>query len=72
MNTYLFDFDGTLVDSMPVYADMMLGLLREFGIPHTPDIIKVTTPLGYRGAAELFCRMGLPLGVDELVAVLSL
>ena len=71
MNTYLFDFDGTLVDSMPVYADMMLGLLREFGIPHTPDIIKVTTPLGYRGTAELFCRMGLPLGVDELVAVMT-
>jgi len=25
MNTYLFDFDGTLVDSMPVYAAMMLS-----------------------------------------------
>ena len=25
MHTYLFDFDGTLVDSMPVYAAMMLA-----------------------------------------------
>ena len=71
MHTYLFDFDGTLVDSMPIYAELMLGLLREYNIPHEPDIIKVTTPLGYRGTAELFCRMGLPLEVDELVAVMT-
>ena len=71
MNTYLFDFDGTLVDSMPIYAAMMLGLLREYDVPHTPDIIKTTTPLGYRGTAELFHRMGLPLPVDEIVAIMT-
>ena len=53
MNTYLFDFDGTLVDSMPTYAALMLNLLKEYNIPHTPDIIKTTTPLGYHGTAEL-------------------
>ena len=71
MATYLFDFDGTLVDSMPTYAAMMLGILAEHHIPHTPDIIKVTTPLGYRGTAELFCRMGLPLSVDALMEVMT-
>jgi len=71
MNTYLFDFDGTLVNSMPIYAQMMLGLLREYGVPHTPDIIKTTTPLGYRGTAELFHRMGLPLPVEEIMAIMT-
>ena len=71
MNTYLFDFDGTLVDSMPTYASLMLNLLKEYNIPHTPDIIKTTTPLGYRGTAELFHRMGLPLPVEEIVSIMT-
>ena len=70
MNTYLFDFDGTLVDSMPVYAQMMLDILSEYGIAHTPDIIRTTTPLGYRGTAELFVSMGLDMPVEELVALM--
>ena len=71
MNTYLFDFDGTLVDSMPTYASMMLNLLREHGVPHEPDIIKITTPLGYRGTAELFARMGMNMPVEKIVAVMN-
>ena len=71
MNTYLFDFDGTLVDSMPTYAAMMLGILDEYRVPHTPDIIKTTTPLGYRGTAELFHRMGLPLPVEEIMDIMT-
>ena len=29
MSTYLFDFDGTLVDSMPVFISAMLKILDE-------------------------------------------
>jgi len=71
MNTYLFDFDGTLVDSMPTYAAMMLQILREYNVPHQPDIIKITTPLGYRKTAELFVSMGLPLSADALVEIMT-
>ena len=71
MNTYLFDFDGTLVDSMPTYAAMMLGILEENGIPHEKDIIKITTPLGYAKTAELFHDMGLALPVQEILAVMN-
>ena len=70
MKTYLFDFDGTLVDSMPVYAAMMLGILDEFSIPHKESIIKVTTPLGYRGTAQLFISMGLDMTEDALVSLM--
>jgi len=71
MHTYLFDFDGTLVDSMPVYAAMMLRILEENHVPHDADIIKVTTPLGYRKTAELFASMGLDRPVEEIVGVMT-
>ncbi|MBR4040031.1 MAG: HAD family phosphatase [Clostridia bacterium] len=71
MKSYLFDFDGTLVDSMPTYASMMLEILRENGVAHEPDIIKITTPLGYRKTAELFASMGLNKPVEEIVAVMN-
>ena len=52
MKTYLFDFDGTLVDSMPIYASMMLRILDEQGVAYGEDIIKIITPLGYAGTAK--------------------
>lgn len=71
MHTYLFDFDGTLVDSMPTYAAMMLGILEENGVAHEKDIIKITTPLGYAKTAELFHDMGLALKKEEILAVMN-
>ena len=32
IKTYLFDFDGTLVDSMPTYVSAMLRILDENSI----------------------------------------
>ena len=47
MKTYLFDFDGTLVDSMPTYVSVMLRILDENNIKYSSDIVKIITPLGY-------------------------
>ena len=64
MKTYLFDFDGTLVDSMPSYTAAMLRILDEEGISYGPDIIKIITPLGLNGTAgtswhsRVFYRLG--------------
>ena len=71
MNTYLFDFDGTLVDSMPTYAGMMLGILRENNVAHEPDIIKIITPLGYAKTAELFASMGLNKPAQEILSIMN-
>ena len=51
---YLFDFDGTLVDSMPTYVAIMLNNLDEYGVKYGDDIVKIITPLGYGGAAEYY------------------
>jgi HAD superfamily hydrolase (TIGR01509 family) len=53
-NTYLFDFDGTLVDSMPLFTSVMLQILEENHIQYEDDIIKVITPLGYAGTAKYY------------------
>ena len=70
-NTYLFDFDGTLVNSMPYYISAMLRILDENNIPYGDDIIKIITPLGYKGTAEYYKKLGLDMSVEETVALMN-
>ena len=67
MNTYLFDFDGTLVDSMPVFAGMMKRILDENNITYGDDLVKIITPLGFKGTAIYFReQLGITLSLEEL------
>ena len=71
-NTYLFDFDGTLVDSMPSYIAAMLKILDENHVAYGEDIIKTITPLGYLGTANYYVReLGLALPVEEIMASMN-
>ena len=67
MYTFLFDFDGTLVDSMPVYAATMLQILEENNVPYEKDIVKIITPLGVAATAEYFQKLGVPLGKEAMI-----
>lgn len=71
MKTYLFDFDGTLVDSMPTYVAAVLRILDENNIPYGDDIVKIITPLGIPGAAEYFIKMGMDKPKDEIIATMK-
>lgn len=65
---YLFDFDGTLVDSMPTYVGAVLKILDEEGISYSDDVVKIITPLGFRGASEYFKEAyNINLTVDEMI-----
>ena len=64
---FLFDFDGTLVDSMPVFVSVMLGILDENNIKYEDDIVKIITPLGLMGTAKYMINLGLSMTLDELV-----
>ena len=70
-SAYLFDFDGTLVDSMPTFVSVMLRILDETNIKYEDDIVKVITPLGYAGTAEYFRKLGVPLSKEELVKLMN-
>lgn len=68
MKTYLFDFDGTLVDSMPTFVSVMLRILDENHIEYGEDIVKIITPLGYAGTAKYY-REEMGVGLSEEVLV---
>ncbi len=64
---FLFDFDGTLVDSMPTFANAMIKVLEDNGIDYPDDIVKILTPLGYQGAADYYIKMGIKAPREEIV-----
>ena len=70
--SYLFDFDGTLVDSMPTYVSAMLSILDDNNIPYDKTIIKIITPLGLNGTAEYYINdLGLKLSKKELILLMK-
>jgi len=71
MRTWLFDFDGTLVDSMPAFAGVMTRILDENHMTYDKDIVKIITPLGYRDTARYFVDMGVPKTQEELVETMN-
>ena len=69
---YLFDFDGTLVDSMPTFVSAMLRILDENRISYDHGIIKIITPLGLSGTAEYYInQLGVKMDKDQLMSVMK-
>ncbi len=65
---YLFDFDGTLADSMPVWAEKMLRILKITKTPYPADVIRRITPLGDLGTARYFQeKLGVPWGIERML-----
>lgn len=64
---YIFDLDGTLIDSMEPAVKKVLEVLDEYGISYPDDIIKILTPLGFRGISVYYAeKMGVPLPAEEI------
>ena len=59
---HVFDFDGTLVDSMQYFSQGMLDVVKKLGVSYPDDIINIITPLGYQKTAEYFVNV---LGAKE-------
>ncbi len=62
---YIFDLDGTLVDSMPYFAKGILKIADDAGLTYGEELLKILTPLGYTKSAEYYVR---ELGVKDSVA----
>ena len=71
MSSYLFDFDGTLVDSMPTFVGVMLRILDENGIKYESDIVKIITPLGYNDTAKYYQTLGVKHSHKEIVDTMT-
>ncbi len=69
MKKLIFDFDGTLVDSMEQWANKMFYALKKRNLPYPDDLIKTITPLGDIGAAKYFIdELGAKGSVEDLIA----
>jgi len=72
MNTYLFDFDGTLVNSMPTFVAGMLRILDDHQITYEEkNIIKTITPLGYQGTAKYYTELGVPMSQEDILETMQ-
>lgn len=64
---YIFDFDGVLVDSMPVWAGTYVHMLEQNGIPVPDGFVRRITPLGNAGAARCTIEAGLQMSEEEIL-----
>ena len=64
---YLFDFDGVLADSMPVWLGIHMGNLRDAGIAIPDDFVQTITPLGNTHGLAYLLSLGLPMSAEEYV-----
>lgn len=63
---WLFDFDGTLVDSMGHWSKCMTDTLDNHGIGYPDNIINIITPLGTLGTITYFQKIGLNLPFEVI------
>ena len=64
----IFDFDGTLVDSMPTFAQAMVNIFKQEQLPYPDDFVKIITPLGYKGTAQYAIKCGYTKDADTFVS----
>lgn len=66
---FIFDFDGTLADSMWVWHEVDLEFARRRGLHFSKEDSEVIAALGFEGtAAWLLERFGLDESVEDLIA----
>ena len=66
---YIFDLDGTLVDSMKYFAKGILQIADDAGITYGEELLKILTPLGYEKSAEYYVnKLGVRDSVENIVA----
>lgn len=69
---YMFDFDGTLVDSMPHWAQAMLNVLNNANAHYPADIIKTITPMGlFSTCRYLHEEFGVGATADDVVKMVD-
>lgn len=68
---HIFDMDGTLADSMPVFAQNLLTLLKNSGAEYPDNIIQILTPMGGLLGAEYLVKLGAAKSVNEVIEFIN-
>ena len=56
---YIFDLDGTLIDSMGEWGKVLPSFLEERNISYPPDLVKRVVAFGLPGVAK-YCKENFP------------
>ena len=64
LQSAIFDMDGTLLDSMPMWQGLGTGLLRHFGVEPAPDLLERLKPMTLRQGV-VYCRETYHLDASE-------
>ena len=68
---WLFDFDGTLVDSMPTWAGVHIRALQDAGIAVPAGFVETITPLGNYRAAQYTLSLGVKEPLEDYLQRVS-
>ncbi|MBU5478846.1 HAD family phosphatase [Eubacterium sp. MSJ-13] len=64
---HIFDMDGTILDSMPMWATIASDYLDSYNIPHDDGVNKLIESYTLENAAKYFIKLGLNKTVDEII-----
>lgn len=68
LSAVLWDMDGTIIDSEPLWIEAETEMLDRYGIAMSEATHRMLIGSGLTAAAELFRELGVPLTVDEILA----
>lgn len=68
---YIFDFDGTLVDSMPTWSGVHIKALVKAGIKVPDNFVETITPLGNINASKYTISLGLEISLNDYLKNIS-
>ena len=63
----LWDLDGTIIDSEPLWLNTEQQMLARYGLKLTDEIVEKMVGIDLRDGAQLFQRLGVPLTVSEII-----
>lgn len=70
-NYFVFDLDGTLLDSMTTWPRAMIRIMDEAGLEYPDDVVNIMTPIGFNGCADYFISLGHPeKNPDALIEIM--
>jgi len=68
LSAVLWDMDGTLIDSEPLWLEAEQRMLHRYGLEMSPETSKLMVGSGLWDAAEHFRELGVPMSADDIVA----
>lgn len=73
MKAAVFDLDGTLLDSMPVWSNVGIDYIKSLGITPKPDTWARLLPMTMRQSADYFAtEYGIGKTADEIIAEVNM